>query len=81
MFPSLCGHHQALPHNTRFLGSIAHPVFNIPQYMLALKLQFLLSDNNLIPENTLIAYLITKKLSWDSLLRLQAPLLAESVIL
>lgn len=42
---------------------------------------FFLSDNNLLPENTLIAYLIMEKLSWDSLLRLQAPLLAESVTL
>lgn len=42
--------------------------------MLGTQLQFLLSDNNLLPENTLIAYLIMEKLSWDSLLRLQAPL-------
>lgn len=47
--------------------------------MLGTQLQFLLSDNNLLPENTQIAYLIMEKLSWDSLLRLQAPLPAAAM--
>lgn len=75
MCPFLCGHHQALPHTISFLGSTAHPVFNIPHCMLGILLQLLLYDNNLLPENTLIVYLVTEKFSWDSLLTLQAPLL------
>lgn len=43
--------------------------------MLGILLQLLLYDNNLLPENTLIVYLVTEKFSWDSLLTLQAPLL------
>lgn len=43
--------------------------------MLGIQLQLLLYDNNLLPENTVIVYLVTEMFSWDSLLTLQAPLL------
>lgn len=63
---SLPGSSPQLPPS--FLGSTAHP-FNIPHQMSGIQLQFLLSDNNLLPRNRLTAFSIKKSflgiLFWD----------------